>query len=53
MKRVLGRIGLQIQIGLVGRLGTIIMITVAALIFASMGHQARQQRIMDTGRNRQ
>lgn len=47
MERVLGGIGLRTQIGLVGLLGTAIMIAVAALIFASMRHQARQQRIMD------
>lgn len=47
MERALGRIGLRTQIGLVGLVGIAIMVAVAALTFASMRHQGRQQQIMD------
>ena len=47
MEKLLGKTGLRVQIGLVGLLGTIIMITVAVLTFTSMRHQDQQQRIMD------
>ena len=47
MEIILGWIGLRRQIGLIGLLGTAIMVAVAALIYASMRHQELQQRIMD------
>jgi signal transduction histidine kinase len=47
MEMILGGIGLRRQIGLVGLLGTAIMVAVATLIYASMRHQEVQQRIMD------
>jgi signal transduction histidine kinase len=51
MERALGMIGLRVQIGLVGLLGTLIMITVAVLTLTSMRHQERQQQIMDRAVN--
>ena len=47
MESALGRIGVRLQVGLIGLVGVAIMVTVAALSFTSMRHQNEKQQVMD------
>ncbi|MEI6557729.1 MAG: methyl-accepting chemotaxis protein [Rhodospirillaceae bacterium] len=47
MEQMLERIGLRLQIGLIGLVGIAIMVTVAVLTFSSIDHQNQKLRLMD------
>ena len=47
MERLLGKVGLRLQVGLIGLVGIAIMLTIAVLSFTSMRHQEERQQEMD------
>ena len=47
MEQMLGRVGLRLQIGLIGIVGIAIMVMVAILTFTSIEHQNQKQQLMD------
>ena len=47
MDRALGKVGLRMQVGLIGMVGVAIMVTIAFLTFSSMRQQEERQQVMD------
>jgi len=47
MESALGKVGLRVQVGLIGFIGIAVMLTIAVVSVVSMRHQDQRQQVMD------